>query len=50
MIAELATNYQDDRGVIEIAKLSAQAPKPERGERRAPPAGPPPERSGAGSN
>jgi hypothetical protein len=50
VIAELATNYQDDRGVIEIAKLSAPAPKPERGERRAPPAGPPPERTGAGSN
>ena len=50
VIADLATNYQDDRGSIEIAKLSAPDPKPERGERRLPPAGSPPDRIGAGSH
>lgn len=36
VITELATNYQDEQGVIEMAKLSAPDPKPERGDRRAP--------------
>jgi hypothetical protein len=39
VITELAANYQDDHGVIEMAKLSAPEPKPERGDRR--PSGPP---------
>lgn len=49
VISQLAKSYQDDNGVIEIAKLSAPDPKPERGERR-PPGGAPPDRIGAQGN
>jgi hypothetical protein len=49
VISQLAKNYQDDNGVIEIAKLSAPDPKPERGERR-PPSGGAPDRIGAQGN
>lgn len=49
VIAQLATNYQDDNGVIEIAKLSAPDPKPERQERR-PPGGDRADKIGARSN
>ena len=50
VIVQLALNYQDDAGTIELAKLSAPDPKPERGDRRPPGGGPPPDRIGAGSN
>lgn len=49
VIAQLASNYQDDRGVIELAKLSAPDPRPERVDRR-PPGELPPDRIGAGSD
>lgn len=49
VIAQLATSYQDGNGVIELAKLSAPGPKPERPDRR-PPGGPMPDRIGAGNN
>lgn len=50
VIAQLATNYQDADGVIELAKLTAPDPKPERGGERRPPEGGPPDRIGARSN
>jgi len=50
VITQLAQNYQDDSGTIELAKLSAPDPKPERGDRRPPGGGPPADRIGAGSN
>jgi hypothetical protein len=50
VIALLAANYQDDQGVIELARLSAPEPKPDRGERRPPSDGLPPDRAGAASN
>lgn len=43
VIIQLATNYQDDQGVIELAKLAAPEPKPDRADRRMP--GPPPGRA-----
>ena len=46
VIAQLATNYQDSDGVIEMARLAAPDPRPERGEDRRPPA---PPQSGTGS-
>lgn len=46
VIVQLAANYQDDDGVIEMARLSAPEPRPERGEDRRPP-GPPPGNSGS---
>lgn len=48
VIAQLAANYQDEHGTIELAKLSAPEPKPERGDRRLP--GGPSDRIGAGTN
>lgn len=50
VIAQLAKNYQDEQGTIEIARLSASEPKSERGDRRPPPGGNPPDRIGARSN
>lgn len=49
VIAQLATNYQDDKGTIELARLSAPDPRPERADRR-PPAAPVPDRIGASPN
>ncbi len=49
VIAQLAANYQDEHGTIEMARLSAPEPKPERGDRR-PPGENPQDRIGAGSN
>lgn len=48
VISQLATNYQDDKGTIELAKLSAPDPKPERAQRW--PSAGPPDRIGAGNN
>ncbi|MFN7164261.1 MAG: hypothetical protein ACK4P2_05525 [Hyphomonas sp.] len=48
VIAQLAANYQDDNGTIELARLSAPETKPGRGDRRAP--GGSPDRIGAGAN
>ncbi|MBA3068419.1 MAG: EF-hand domain-containing protein [Hyphomonas sp.] len=52
VIAQLAANYQDSNGVIEMARLSAPEPRSERGDRRAPapPQGGPDNRLGAGRN
>lgn len=47
VIAQLAANYQDEHGTIEIARLSAPEPKAERGDRRPFPGGSPPDRVGA---
>lgn len=52
VIIQLAANYQDTDGTIQMAKLSAPDPKPERADRRGPgnPGGPPPQdRIGAGN-
>lgn len=49
VIAQLATNYQDDTGTIDLARLSAPDPRPERVDRRAP-GGPAPDRIGAGNS
>jgi hypothetical protein len=49
VILQLALNYQDDRGMIDIRRLSAPDPKPERGERR-PPAAPSTDKVGASGN
>lgn len=46
-IVQLAKNYEDSSGTIEIAKLSAPDPRPERNDRRSPFDEPQPER---GSN
>lgn len=45
VIVQLATNYQDASGTIQIARLAAPEPKPERGERRFPGSGSPPDRN-----
>lgn len=50
VIALLAVNYQDDQGVIEIARLSAPEPRPDRDDRRPLPGELPPDRVGASSN
>ena len=49
VIVQLAASYQDGNGVIELAKLSAPDPKPDRPDRR-PPGGPPTDRTGTGNN
>jgi len=49
VIAQLATNYQDNKGTIELARLSAPDPRPERADRR-PAAAPVPDRIGASTN
>lgn len=46
VIFQLAANYQDSDGVIEMARLSAPDPRPERGSDRRPP-GPPGEGPGS---
>ncbi|MEQ9504983.1 MAG: EF-hand domain-containing protein [Hyphomonas sp.] len=50
VIALLAANYQDERGVIEIARLSAPEPRQDRDDRRPLPGDTPPDRVGATSN
>lgn len=49
VIAQLAASYQDADGSIDIARLSAPEPRPERGDRRDVGSGPPPPRGHSGS-
>lgn len=50
VIVQLAANYQDSSGTIQIARLAAPDPKPDRGERKLPGSGSPPGRDSASSN